>query len=148
VIDQFRRFWSSTTQAEYAADLVIDGQNRIVAPGFIDIQINGAFGVSFSDPGVTLADLERVGRGILAHGVTAFVPTLVSSAPETYAAVLGALGAYEGNAERGASVLGLHLEGGRVVRKNSNKISAKKVDYLEFALQNLTHFHAKIAVIM
>lgn len=61
----------------------VDCGGRIVAPGLIDIQINGAFGVDFSDwqgdeeryrDGV-----ERVARGLLQTGVTSFVPTIIVS---------------------------------------------------------------------
>ena len=66
----------------------MDCGGNILAPGFIDIQINGAFGVDFSydvqDEVSGAAVLEKVGRGILAHGVTSFCPTVVTSPPSVY----------------------------------------------------------------
>nr|XP_021590581.2 3-phosphoinositide-dependent protein kinase 1 isoform X3 [Ictidomys tridecemlineatus] len=67
------------------ADEQRDCGGYILAPGFIDVQINGGFGVDFSK--IT----ENVGSGvalvaqrILSHGVTSFCPTLVTSPPEIY----------------------------------------------------------------
>ena len=66
----------------------MDCGGNILAPGFIDIQINGAFGVDFSydvqDEVSGAAVLEKVGRGILAHGVTSFCPTVVTSPSSVY----------------------------------------------------------------
>ena len=63
-----------------------------MAPGFIDLQINGAFGVDFSCDVTDKESGERVvgkvGHGILAHGVTAYCPTVVTSPPSVYSAVL------------------------------------------------------------
>lgn len=43
----------------------------------------GGFGVDFSQD-VKATDISKVARGILAHGVTAFCPTLVTSPSEVY----------------------------------------------------------------
>lgn len=45
--------------------------------------VQGGFGVDFSQD-VRATDISRVAEGILAHGVTAFCPTLVTSPPEVY----------------------------------------------------------------
>lgn len=45
----------------------------------------GGFGVDFSQStSLTSGDVEKVAKGILAHGVTAFCPTLVTSPVEIY----------------------------------------------------------------
>lgn len=44
---------------------VIDAKNCIICPGFIDIQINGAFGVDFSDPNLTEEEMKKVRRNLL-----------------------------------------------------------------------------------
>ena len=63
---------------------VIDAAGLILAPGFIDLQINGAFGDDFTaDP----ATIWRVAEGLpRLYGVTAFLPTIITSPLETVAA--------------------------------------------------------------
>ena len=60
----------------------------IVAAGFIDLQINGAFGVDFSSAQLTKEDVDFVSRSLLRFGCTAFMPTVVTSAPALYRKVL------------------------------------------------------------
>ncbi|KAJ1658556.1 N-acetyl-glucosamine-6-phosphate deacetylase [Dispira simplex] len=93
-------------------DREIDARGGIVCPGFIDLQINGAFGFDFSEPSPTyIDDLTRVSRGLLKHGCTAYCPTLVSSRPEVYHQLLPLLGPRPGSLTNGAEILGAHVEG-------------------------------------
>uniref|UniRef100_A0A8C9ABZ9 Amidohydrolase domain containing 2 n=1 Tax=Prolemur simus TaxID=1328070 RepID=A0A8C9ABZ9_PROSS len=67
------------------ADEQRDCGGRILAPGFIDVQINGGFGVDFSQATEDVGSgVALVARRILSHGVTSFCPTLVTSPPEVY----------------------------------------------------------------
>ncbi|KAJ1983431.1 N-acetyl-glucosamine-6-phosphate deacetylase [Dimargaris cristalligena] len=101
-------FWSE----KRSPDRIIDARSGIICPGFIDLQINGAFGIDFSEPTPTYAeDLRRVSRGLLQHGCTSFCPTLVSSQPEVYHELLDYLAPRSGSLDQGAEVLGAHLEG-------------------------------------
>ena len=53
----------------------------VVAPGFIDLQVNGGFGFEAGD------DAEALGRlsaALPRTGVTAYLPTIVSSEPQFY----------------------------------------------------------------
>ncbi|XP_034986666.2 N-acetylglucosamine-6-phosphate deacetylase [Zootoca vivipara] len=93
------------------ADVQVDCKGSILAPGFIDVQINGGFGVDFSlatdDVG---AGISLVAQKILSHGVTSFCPTLVSSPSSVYHKVLPQICVKNGGLH-GAGVLGVHLEG-------------------------------------
>ncbi|KAK6632113.1 hypothetical protein RUM44_007143 [Polyplax serrata] len=89
----------------------IDCSGALICPGFIDIQINGGFGIDFSQSkSITSNDVERVAKGILAHGVTSFCPTLVTSPVEIYDKVLPIIKKRKGG-KHGATILGIHLEG-------------------------------------
>lgn len=78
----------------------------LLCPGFIDLQINGAFGV---DIGPDPRAVSTLAAKLPSTGVTSFLPTLISSPPELYEPFLAALG--EDGSETGARVLGVHLEG-------------------------------------
>lgn len=54
--------------------------------------------------------IETVAKGLLAHGVTSFCPTLVTSLPKIYHEILPRIKKTNGG-EKGANVLGVHLEG-------------------------------------
>jgi N-acetylglucosamine-6-phosphate deacetylase len=69
----------------------IDLQDRIVAPGFLDLQINGAYGFDFSDDiagnhaGLSYSERYRdVRRKLITTGTTSFLPTMTSQLPERY----------------------------------------------------------------
>ena len=58
---------------------LLDATGLLVAPGLIDLQINGAFGHDFTSHPESMWD---VGAVLPRSGVTAFVPTIVSSPPD------------------------------------------------------------------
>ncbi|KFP31885.1 Putative N-acetylglucosamine-6-phosphate deacetylase, partial [Colius striatus] len=94
-----------------SADIQLDCKGCIIAPGFIDVQINGGFGVDFSLATDDFkAGIDLVSQKILSHGVTSFCPTLVTSPPSVYHQVLPQIGVRNGGAQ-GAGILGAHLEG-------------------------------------
>jgi N-acetylglucosamine-6-phosphate deacetylase len=77
----------------------------IAAPGFVDLQVNGFAGVDF-----LTADADayrRASDALLETGVTAFLPTFITS-PE--AQLLAALREVPAESD-GARILGAHLEG-------------------------------------
>lgn len=85
-----------------------DISGRMVSPGFIETQINGAYGMDFTEEPESI---WSVGQRLGEHGVTAFLPTLVSP---TDAMVSKAQGVLEGGPPSGyfgADALGLHIEG-------------------------------------
>ena len=84
----------------------IDGSGLAAAPGFIELQVNGIDGMDFtSDPGA----IARVGQALARYGVTAYLPTIVTSPRGT---VERALEAVSRDGDAGAPVaLGLHVEG-------------------------------------
>lgn len=67
---------------------VIDLQNRTVSPGFLDLQINGAYGFDFSEDSADVESYNErfrdVRRKLIATGTTSFLPTMTSQFPERY----------------------------------------------------------------
>ncbi|XP_035471763.2 N-acetylglucosamine-6-phosphate deacetylase isoform X1 [Scophthalmus maximus] len=93
------------------ADERVDCEGSIIAPGFIDVQINGGHGVDFSQASDDAGSgVSFVAQKILEHGVTSFCPTLVTSPADVYHKVLPQVKVHDGG-RHGAGVLGLHLEG-------------------------------------
>jgi N-acetylglucosamine-6-phosphate deacetylase len=79
-------------------------------PGFIDLHINGFADVDFLT--AEADDHARAGAALAATGVTAYMPTFVSAAPDAYLAGFDALAGADHAAERGLPrILGVHLEG-------------------------------------
>lgn len=79
---------------------------EIIAPGLIDLQVNGGFGVDVS---AEQGALRELARRLPETGVTAYLPTLISSPATAYQPVCKALAEAQGTP--GARALGLHLEG-------------------------------------
>jgi len=100
-------------------DEVVDLKGKILAPGFIDVQFNGAFGFDFStvpegqDMSTYQKGLKRLNRRLVTTGVTSYLPTLPSQKPVVYHKVLQYLGPSGGNrnALEGSESLGAHIEG-------------------------------------
>jgi N-acetylglucosamine-6-phosphate deacetylase len=80
----------------------------ILAPGFIDVQVNGGGGVLFNDS-PDLPTLRAIAAAHRRFGTTAFLPTLITNTPGKMRAAAAAVGAAMRAGEMG--ILGLHLEG-------------------------------------
>ena len=96
-----------------AADSPTDAQRvalggGILAPGFIDLQVNGGGGALFNlDP--TVATITTICSAFARFGTTACLPTLITDTPAKNAA---AVAAGEAAAKQGVrGFLGLHIEG-------------------------------------
>ncbi len=77
-----------------------------IAPGFVDLQVNGGFGVEVGEDPEAIRTLAA---RLPETGVTAFLPTVITSPPQFYPKVIAAFEAVKG--APGARPLGLHLEG-------------------------------------
>lgn len=80
----------------------------IVAPGFIDLQINGANDVQFNtDP--SAAGLARIAEGARAGGTAHILPTFITAPGQAYLTAMDAT--RQAIAAGTPGILGLHLEG-------------------------------------
>ena len=86
----------------------LDATGLVLAAGFIDLQVNGAFGVDFT---ISPERLWEVAAELPRHGVTAFLPTIISSSPVMLERARSALLAGPPPGFVGAWPVGLHLEG-------------------------------------
>ncbi|MCY4422782.1 MAG: N-acetylglucosamine-6-phosphate deacetylase [Acidimicrobiaceae bacterium] len=86
----------------------IDAGQMLVAAGFIDLQLNGAFGVDFTEDG---AGIWKAAARLPEQGVTSFLPTVVSSPPDSVHSARRALASPPAGGGAVAEPLGLHLEG-------------------------------------
>lgn len=86
----------------------IDTGGGMLAPGFVDLQVNGGGGVMLNDhPDV--ASLATICRAHAPFGTTALLPTLITDTPEITAAAIAA--GTEAARQNLPGFLGLHLEG-------------------------------------
>ena len=85
------------------------GTSGLAAPGFVDLQVNGFGGVDFlaAEP----ADYRTAGAALAATGVTAYLPTFISSSDDAYDHAVATATAARADTRPGPRVLGLHLEG-------------------------------------
>jgi N-acetylglucosamine-6-phosphate deacetylase len=90
-----------------AVGVVPAGPTGLAAPGFVDLQVNGFGGIDFL--AAAPPDYARAGEALAATGVTAYLPTFISSPDEVYDRAVAAAAA--ATAEPGPRILGVHLEG-------------------------------------
>ncbi len=85
--------------------LAAPGGRGLAVPGFVDLQVNGFGGVDFLD--ADTSGYRRAGESLLETGVTAYLPTLITSPEEKLLAALAEVPA-DSDYPR---ILGVHLEG-------------------------------------
>ncbi len=96
-------------EGEPSGDPDVILEDGYLAPGLIDLQVNGYFGVDFVDAGPD--EWERVVRRMPETGVTAFAPTFITAPVPALADALRTTAALLPQLTGGARVLGVHVEG-------------------------------------
>jgi N-acetylglucosamine-6-phosphate deacetylase len=91
-----------------ARSTLIDASSLIAAPGYIDWQLNGGFGFDFAEQPHTIWD---VAARLPEHGVTAFLPTIITQPLNKYDEAMAVLKCGAPQGFIGAQPLGLHFEG-------------------------------------
>lgn len=125
-------------EARPQADQEIDLQRQYLAPGYIDLQINGGFGVDFT---TNLDEVDKVAKELLKHGVTAFLATILSSPKERYDTLIPNFRPRQGGLH-GATLLGLHLEGPFFNPRQNGAHSASFIK--SFAEESLTSMYGNL----
>jgi len=85
-----------------------DASGLTVLPGLLDLQVNGAVGIDITDEPERLWD---VAAALPAYGVTAFVPTVITSGAAVRDRAVKTFDAGPPDGWAGAEPLGLHFEG-------------------------------------
>jgi N-acetylglucosamine-6-phosphate deacetylase len=81
-------------------------KRTVELPGFVDLQVNGFVGVDFTDPALTTDGVLKAVAAIEKTGVTRFLPTLITSSLETFAASARTL-----VRTKHPAIVGIHMEG-------------------------------------
>ena len=94
----------SVASSAAAADLYL-------APGWIDIQVNGFAGVDYQHPDTPHEEIARSLEVIRATGVTRFYPTVITGAPGDMEGALRNLALARKSLAGGEAIDGFHVEG-------------------------------------
>ncbi len=82
-----------------------------IAPGFVDLQVNGFAGIDFNNPYAALEDIARAIDAILHTGVTRFLPTVITGPPDHMLGCLRNLRLAQTTLPHGHAIAGFHVEG-------------------------------------
>ncbi|AYM06504.1 N-acetylglucosamine-6-phosphate deacetylase [Agrobacterium tumefaciens] len=125
---------------------IIDAEGLLIAPGFIDLQVNGGGGVMFNNE----PDVEGIARICSAHaqfGTTALMVTLITDRPDiTSRAAEAGIAAHKAGVR---GFLGLHFEGPHlsVARKGTHDPALiRKMETADLAI--LTGCKAKLPFVL
>jgi len=87
------------------------GPALYLAPGWIDLQVNGFAGVDYNHPASAHEEIARSIRVLFSTGVTRFYPTVITGSPEDMQGALGNLRAAREELGEGRTIEGFHVEG-------------------------------------
>jgi N-acetylglucosamine-6-phosphate deacetylase len=99
---------------------VIDGVDEIIgaaapghyiAPGWIDLQVNGFAGADYNNPSLPHEEIERSIAAMFCTGVTRFFPTVITGRAENMRGSLANLAAAKESVPHGSAMEAFHVEG-------------------------------------
>jgi N-acetylglucosamine-6-phosphate deacetylase len=82
-----------------------------LAPGFVDLQVNGFAGVDFNDPNTPVEKIGSALDAMFATGVTRCLPTVITGPPDAMLASLRNLRRAQMELPHGRAIAGFHVEG-------------------------------------
>ena len=129
-------------------DNTLDAQGRLIAPGFIDVHIQGAGGADILD--ASTEALKAISQTCARFGTTSFLATTVFK-PNQKNQHLTLAAEHVGRNLGGANLLGIHLEGPFISPQQKGMISPKCICppslQLLDEIQDITNGHLKIMTI-
>ena len=88
-----------------------ESSDLYLAPGWIDVQVNGFAGVDYNNAATTHEEIARSIQVLFSTGVTRFYPTVITGAAERMTAALRNLAAARETLPDGEAMDGFHVEG-------------------------------------
>jgi N-acetylglucosamine-6-phosphate deacetylase len=109
VVVEGERILALLPRRELAGDIAMEAlpTGAWLAPGFVDVQVNGGGDVLFNDD-PTPEGIAAIAGAHRRFGTTAMLPTFITDRPERMAAAMAAVGTAM---RENPGVLGIHLEG-------------------------------------
>ena len=107
VVVEGARIVAIVPYAERPRGTAHDLAGGVLAPGYIDVQVNGGGGVLFNDD-PTPEGIAAIAAAHRDYGTVGLLPTLVTDAPEV---MVAAIAATREARRRAPATLGIHLEG-------------------------------------
>jgi N-acetylglucosamine-6-phosphate deacetylase len=106
--DKIVKILTESELSDYNSEEILDLNNAVLSPGFIDLQLNGCGGVLFNDD-ISRKTLEIMNETNQKYGCTSFLPTLITSPDEK---IIKSLELIDNMTDmENIGVLGLHIEG-------------------------------------
>lgn len=134
--------------SETSSNETLEAQGRILAPGFIDVHIQGAGGADILD--ATPEALEAISRTCARFGTTGFLATTVYK-PNQDNQHLALAAEYTGKDLGGANLLGIHLEGPFISLEKKGMILPECIcppsEQILDEIQNITKGHLSMMTI-
>jgi N-acetylglucosamine-6-phosphate deacetylase len=110
--------FDETIRSVRAADPRASQTDTWIAPGFVDIQVNGFGGVDFNRPDTPPREIRRALDLILATGVTRCLPTVITGPREDMVACLRNLARARRELPMGRAIAGFHVEGPHIAAED------------------------------
>ena len=125
----------------------IHAEGALIAPGFVDVQINGCGGVMFNDA-PTPETLRVMADTNLRSGCTAFLPTLITASDTEMRKAMAVVDQWLETHEA-SPVLGLHLEGPYISTARKGIHDRTKITTLSPSMRDtLAAFAQKIPLLL
>src|ERR1019366_1449820 len=105
---------------ELSGGVLLDGVEELIAPppahtylapGFIDVQVNGFAGVDYCNPDAPQDEIARSLEVLFSTGVTRLFPTVITGSPEAMLGALRNLARARRELRHGHAFEGFHVEG-------------------------------------
>jgi N-acetylglucosamine-6-phosphate deacetylase len=105
-------------------------------PGFVDLQVNGFRGISFSDLDLTEERFVYACKNLIEEGTVAFLPTIITAPLEVYEQNLRLIAKAMRRDDLKKHILGIHVEGPFISEKDGAR-GAHNIDWVRKPDNNL-----------